>query len=416
MSDAEKKFSIFPIWLLVFIDLIGIGIVIPILAPIFLNPQYGLFPLDFSFRLRTILLGLLIGSFPIAQFFGAPVLGALSDRHGRKKMAIVSLTGTFIGYVLFAIALTLHNIHLLFFSRVLAGFFGGSLSIAFSAIADISDEKSKAKNFGLLGMAFGLGFIIGPFIGGKLADPNMLPWFDFATPLWFAALLTLFNIATVVWGFNETLKTMVHSEISFFTGFKNLKKAFQMQNLRVVFTVVFLLSFGFSFFAQFYQVFLIEKFHFNQSQIGTQFAYIGLWIAFAQGVITRIFSKKFNPKQILTFSTLLLSITFPLLLWPSNSVYLYFIMPFIAIFQGLTFPNYTALVSGLSAKDSQGEILGINQSIQSIGMAIPPIIAGFIVSLHLYLPILVAGILTFIAWIVFVAFFRPKENELFHEV
>ncbi|HLC50237.1 MAG TPA: MFS transporter [Candidatus Nanoarchaeia archaeon] len=410
----KKNFSILPIFLVVFIDLLGIGVVIPILGPLFLGNE--LLSESYTFSARTILLGFLIASYSIAQFFGSPILGALSDKYGRKKVLFLSLPGTFLGYLLFGVALLQQNLLLLFVSRIIGGFSGGNLSIVMSSIADLSDEKSKAKNFGLVGMAFGLGFIFGPFIGGKLADPTLVSWFNYATPLWFAAILSLFNMLMVANYFKETSTTRLDTKISMLTGFRNIQKAFTIKNLRVIFIIVFLITLGFNFFTQFFQVLLIEKFSFNQSDIGNLFAFVGIWIAFSQGVLTRVLSKKFSPKQILPFSILFLAISLPLLLLPSKLFYLYAANAVIAIFAGLTFPNYTAIVSGLSAKDSQGEILGINQSIQAIGIAIPPIVAGFIVSIHLYLPIIVSAALMFIAWLVFVMFFKEKEKEVFHEV
>ncbi|HLG25158.1 MAG TPA: MFS transporter [Candidatus Nanoarchaeia archaeon] len=417
MAERKQplKQSLMPLLFVVFLDLVGIGIIIPIIGPLFLSTD-SVLPHATSFATRTILMGFLIASYPIAQFFGAPILGALSDRHGRKKLLLTSLAGTFVGYLLFALALVTHNLPLLFISRIIDGFTGGNISIAMSSIADLSDEKSKAKNFGLIGMAFGLGFIFGPFIGGKLSDPAIVSWFSLATPIWFAAILTALNILLLIFNFSETSTTRIHSEVSILTGFKNIKKVFSFPNLRVIFIVVFLLTFGFNFFTQFFQVFLIEKFNYTQSDIGEIFAYAGLWIAFSQGFVTRIVAKKFGPRKVLSVSSLLLGLSLPLLVIPDKSAYLYFVMPLIALFQGLTMPNYTAIISGLSAKDSQGEILGISQSIQSLGMAIPPIIAGFIISFNLNLPLIAAGALTLLAWLVFILFFRKKEKKLFHEV
>ncbi len=412
----EKKFSLLPIFITVFIDLVGLGIVVPVLAPLFLSINHGILPPAAPLFMRTILLGLLLSSYPLAQFFGAPLLGGLSDHKGRKKILLLSLAGTLFGYLFFAFGILTHNLVMLFVSRILDGFTGGNISVAMSAIADISDEKSKTKNFGLIGMAFGLGFILGPFIGGKLADPTMVSWFNSSTPFWFAALLALANILLVIWRFPETLTTYVHTKLSIFTGFRNIKKAMSLTNLRTMFTVMFLLSFGFTFFTQFFQVFLIEKFHFTQSQIGDLFAYIGIFIAFTQGFLTRIVAKKFKPRQVLSISVLGLSLVFPLLLLPSDFHYLYFILPFVAICNGLTLPNATTIISNLGSKESQGEILGINQSIQSLAFAIPPIIAGVISSVNMSLPIIAASIIVFTSWIVFVFFYKEKKKEVFVEV
>ncbi len=410
-----KKISLIPIFLTVFIDLVGLGIIIPILAPIFVSPYSGFLPITTPFAERTLYLGFLIAMYPIAQFFGAPILGALSDRHGRKKLLIISLTGTLIGYLLFGIGILTKNIFVLFFSRIIDGFTGGNISIAMSSIADISDAQTKARNFGLIGMAFGLGFILGPFIGGSLADPTIISWFNAATPFWFASLLTISNILLVIRNFTETLEHHRHTPVSALTGFKNIAKALRMSHLRILFLVVFLFTFGFNFFTQFFQVFLVSKFSFTLSQIGNELAYIGIWIAFAQGIIIRPLSKIFSPSQILSFSLFALGITFPILLLPHTAYILFFILPFVAIFNGLSQPNTTAIISNAAGSESQGEILGINQSIQSAGQALPPIIAGIIVSINRNLPILIAGGSIILAWAVFMFIYKPSRQK-FHEI
>jgi DHA1 family tetracycline resistance protein-like MFS transporter len=257
----------------------------------------------------------------------------------------------------------------------------------------------------MVGAAFGMGFIIGPYIGGKLSDPSLVSWFNYATPFWFAAIMTAINTMMVVFLVPETRDFGVsedHKKINIWAGIENIIKIKDFPQLRILLLVSFLFTFGFTFFTQFFQVFLIQKFQYTQSQIGDIFAYIGLWIAFTQGGLTRILSKHFAPNIIPKVSLLGLSCAFFLLLLPNDYHYLYLILPLVAIFQGSTSPNLTALVSTQSDPKTQGAIMGIQQSVQSLAQAIPPIIAGFIVSIDTNLPITVAAAVMLVTGLIFI--------------
>lgn len=419
-NDSKAKKLLLPVFLTVFIDLLGATIVLPILAPLFLDFEHGILPIDVSTwtatavqeltRTRTITFGFLIAIFPLVQFFGAPLLGSWGDRIGRKKVLLISLIGTLIGYVLFALGVRYNLIWLLFFARALDGFTGGNISIVFSAISDISTKETKTKNFGLVGMAFGLGFIIGPFLGGVLSDSNTVSWFNFETPFWFSAILCLVNIVLVILYFFETLKTKSKKAFTALQGIRNIGKAFSSLNLRTIFFVSFFLTFGFSLFTQFLQVFLIQKFSFKPVDIGKYFAYIGLFIALTQGLLTRFLSKVVRSENIVAFTTLGLSLALMIYIIPNDASYLYILAPLIAINQGLLSPNLQTLVSNNALPEEQGEILGINQSVQSLGQAIPPIIAGFVVAMNIKLPIILSSVFTFIAFLIFIIFYYKRKK------
>jgi DHA1 family tetracycline resistance protein-like MFS transporter len=399
----KKASPLLAVFITVFIDMLGVGIIIPIFAPLIIKNEYGLLSPDSSEASRNLIYGILTATFALFQFFGAPILGALADKHGRKKILRFSLYGTLVGYILFAIAIHLNLLWLLFVARALPGFMGGNISIVLASLADISDPKDRAKNFGLVGMAFGLGFILGPFIGGTLGKLHL------ALPLWATAGLTLVNIILVNIQFPETFQPSGSTaKISLFTGFKNIKRAFAMKELNIIFLTLFLQAFGFSFFMQFFQVFLIKKFDFDQLQIGHLFGYIGIWIAFTQGVLTRYFAGKYNSVQILRISLIGLSASLFLILGPPAAWMLILTQPLVAIFQGLSQPNLTSIVSILSPKESQGEILGIQQSVQSAAFAIPPIIAGVVATIDVRFPILLAGISVLMAWLVFTFLFKSS--------
>ena len=383
--------------------MLGIGIIIPVLPALFFEGGGSFFSSEVPYDTRSIIYGFLLASYPAMQFFGAPILGALSDRHGRKSMLIISLCGTMIGYFLFAVALMNENLWLLFFSRLLPGFTGGNISIVYSAIADASEGADRTKNFGVVGMAFGLGFILGPAIGGFLADDTVLPWFNSATPFWFTAILTLINIILVIFIFRETLMEKSKSKISLTTGIQNILYSFRMPNLKGIFTVALLFSLGFTFFTQFFAVALIEKFSFIEKDIGLFYAWIGIWLVITQGLFVRILAKKnYQPIAILKITMLTLSIGLLLVIFPNDVRWEYAIAPLLAISHGITTPNLLSTISAQASPTQQGSILGINQSMQSIGAAIPPIIGGYLTSLNFHYPLIAAAVIVFIAWLVFV--------------
>ena len=297
---------------------------------------------------------------------------------------------------------------LLFASRMLPGFTGGNISIILSSIADVSDRNTRTKNFGLVGMAFGIGFILGPTLGGILADNTVVSWFSPETPFYFTAIITLLNILLVVVRFKETLDEPSTEPFSLFQGFKNIAISFTSPNLRGIFTIVLALSLGFTFFTQFYAVLLIQEFNFTEKNIGLLFGWIGIWLALTQGLIVRKLSDFFTPKSILRLSILTLSIGIALVLLPETSWWFYVIAPVIAVSQGITSPNITSVISEQANPSQQGEILGINQSMQSLGQAIPPIIAGYLSAINNQFPMIAAAVMIFLAWVLYMIMFGRK--------
>lgn len=401
-TKSTQNSPVLTVFLTVFLDMLGVGIIIPVLPGLFINPETSILASETSAAQRSILYGYLIAAYPLLQFFGAPILGALSDRYGRKPMLQISLVGTLVGYLLFAWAIHTQNLPLLFFSRMLPGFTGGNISIIMSALSDIATPENRTKYFGLVGMAFGLGFIFGPAIGGILADNSVVSWFDHATPFWFTAGLTLVNLLLVQSVFQETLREQRDTPVSFSSGIRNIRRAFESPNLKNIFTVSLLISLGFSFFTQFFAVFVMQKFQVGEKQIGFIFGWIGLWLVLTQGVIVRRLAKNHQPKQLLRWTILLLGVGVACLLIPEKFGWIYLINPLIAIFQGITSPNLTTMVSTSASPQEQGEVLGINQSMMSVGQIFPPVVAGYLNSFDGSYPMLAASIFILLGWLVFV--------------
>ena len=416
MRQKLASNPLFVVFFTVFVDLLGFGILIPVIPLLLANPAspYFLLPAGMTVKQGYIILGFLTAIFPLMQFFATPILGQLSDKFGRKKILAISLAGTSLSYVIFALGIMTRNIPLLFAARAFDGITGGNISVAQAAIADVTTPANRAKNFGLIGAAFGLGFILGPYIGGKLSDPSILSWFSATTPFWFAAILSFLNVLSVIFLFPETLKNLQsHVIIKWDRAIKNVVHAYAYKELRTIFVTIFLLNGGFTFFTTFFSVFLINKFHFNQGNIGDFFSYVGIWIAFTQAVITRQVTKRFGESDILKFSLLGTGLTIFLFFFPTHWWGLLLITPFFAMFNGLTMANITALVSRSVGPEVQGEVMGISTSVQALAQAIPPILSGYIAaSLTAEAPIFVSGVVIVLSGLVFITFFKKHATVL----
>lgn len=410
MKRLSLRSPFAPIFLTVFIDMLGVGIIIPVLPALFFEEGAMLFGEEVAHERRSLLYGLLLASYPFMQFFGAPILGSLSDRFGRKPMLQISLVGTCVGYFMFGQAILHAHIGWLFFSRMLPGFTGGNIAIIYSAIADVSGESSRARNFGLVGVAFGLGFILGPTLGGVLADPSVISWFTASTPFWFTAVLTLVNLFLVQGWFKETIQQRRETRIHPFKGIMNIAASMRAPNLRVIFIIVLLQALGFTFFTQFFSVLLIEKIGAGIKDIGFLFGYVGVWLVFTQGVVVSILSKRLASQEILKYSMILLSLAILALNLPGELWMFYLINPVVAIFHGITSPNLTAVVSSQAARDQQGEILGINQSMISVGLMLPALIGSWLNTFNVHLPIIASSVFIFSAWLMYLFVFIPNRR------
>ncbi len=411
---AKLRHPLVVILLTVFVDLLGFGILIPVIPQLLANPNspFFLLPGNLNISQGYILLGFLTAVFPIGQFIATPILGELSDKFGRRNILALSLAGTCLSYIIFALGIFTKNIPLLFISRFFDGLTGGNISVAQASIADITTPQNRAKNFGLMGAAFGIGFIIGPFLGGKLSDPTVMPWFNAVTPFLFAAILSFINIISVLLFFPETLRERRHDlKIKWTRSIMNVVHAYNLEKLRVLFLTNFLFQAGFSFFVTFFSVYLINKFGFTQGNIGDFFAYIGLWVAFTQVVLTRAIGKRFTDITILRVTFLGSAIITFMYLLPNQGWQFLLIIPFFAAFNGLNQANASALVSKSVDWSVQGEILGVNASVQALAQAIPPILSGYIAaSLSPEAPILVSGVVILAAALLFIFFFKPQKT------
>lgn len=393
------------IFLTIFIDMLGIGILIPVF-PLLINPNsvYKITPDTWTMSSSFIMSGWLLAIYPFAQFLFNPILGQLSDRFGRKRILIFSILGTGLSYVLFAIGIYIKSIGLIFFSRALDGITGANISVAQAAIADVSETNNRAKNFGVVGVALGLGFILGPFLGGILSDNSLCKYFDAATPFWIATGLSILNIILIQVFLPETIKSYSNMKINLISSIDNIRKVFLNKDITSGVITNFLFSIGFNSYTTFWGIILSYYYGFSQSKTGGFFGYMGIAIVLAQGLVVRKLSGKLLEKNILKFS--ILATAFSILAYYFVSInyqlLLYLFIPFLAISVSVTRSFMGAYLSKLVPNSMQGEIMGINSSAMALSQVFPAILAGYIAIHHVKSVIFVGAILTFIGGIYFI--------------
>lgn len=402
---SKKRSPLLTLFFTIFLDMVGVGILIPVMPVLLTEPSSPHFILskDTSVQTGYLLLGLLFTLFSLGQFLAAPIIGQFSDKWGRKKLLAFSVFGTAIGHLLFAFGIFIGNVPLLFFSRFFAGVTGGNIVVAQAAIADITTPENRAKNFGMIGAAFGLGFILGPFIGGKLTDTSLVSWFTASTPFLFAASLSLINVVQVLYYLTETnMHTVQDKKIEWGKSLSNIMHALAMPRVRPLYITNFLFQGGFSFYMTFSAVFLLTKFGFSQGELGNYFAFVGVWIVITQGFITRKIAKYYSESKVIQNSLIAVGLCILAVVLVPSTMLLYFVVPFFAIAVGLSQSNMTALISRSAGAGVQGEVLGINGSVMALAQAIPPILSGVAAGLfEPQAPLIIASTLAVIAGLYF---------------
>src|SRR5512137_2303129 len=278
-----KKSPLLPIFLIVFIDLLGFGLILPLL------PFYAK-----SFGANELTIGLLLASYSLMQFLGAPVLGRLSDRYGRRPILLISQLGTFVGFLMLGFA---NGLGMLFLSRIVDGVSGGNVSTAQAYIADISDESNRAKNFGLIGAAFGLGFILGPAIGGFLSR------FGYQVPAFAAAGLSLVTILLTFFMLHEPeRKAKTRTEFSWAA----LRRAFGHPTIGILLTMVFTFGLAFAMFQTSFALFASARFGFDVQQTALVLTYVGVLSVVMQLVVVKRVVKRLGENRtiIITLAAL----------------------------------------------------------------------------------------------------------------
>ncbi|HSA84057.1 MAG TPA: MFS transporter [Patescibacteria group bacterium] len=380
------------------LDMIGAGMVIPIIPVIFTDPTSKEFILHgYSQASQFLIAGVVTALFGLMQFIAAPLLGELSDYYGRKKLLLLGIGTLAISQAFFGFGIMVQSLTIIFISRLIAGLAAANFSIAQAMIADITSPQDRAKNFGLIGAAFGIGFIIGPLAGGWISH-----WTEnAAAPFMVAGLLGILNFLFCMLLLPETRKNVEKTSHNFhpLKGIHNLLAAYEDKKTLPIYLASFLYMSGFTFLMTFSSIFQVTQLHFTEGDVGTYFAAIGVLTAITQLVILPILVKKYHERAILRISMLSVGTAVALYPFMGTVALVYLILPFIAIPQGLTMANMTALISKNVDPNKQGAALGINGSLIALAGGIIPLTAGGGAALlGIKAPFIAGGLLIFAAW------------------
>jgi len=258
---SRPMFTVLPLFIVIFIDGMGLSLLFPVLSNLILDPSTQFVSHTMSIAMREFLYELIVSVFMFCWFFGAAILGDLSDRTGRKKILIISLLGACVGYFFAAIAIWINSIILLLIGRVIAGFTAGSQPIAQAAIVDISSDTNKAKNIGFILLASSLGFVLGPILGGILSNNQWVSWFSFEVPMYFAALISFINAIFLWCYFHETFEVTGSVKIRLHRAMSMFISAFQHEGIRFLSCVFFVFIFGWSAYFSFILIYMNQIYH-----------------------------------------------------------------------------------------------------------------------------------------------------------
>jgi len=363
-----RRRSLVVIFLTIFIDLLGFGIVIPLLA--FFARQYGATG-------KTV--GIVVGVYSLMQFIFSPMWGRLSDRIGRRPVLLISLAGSVLGYTLFAFS---RDLVALFVARMIAGIAAANIGTAQAYIADSTTPENRARGMGLIGAAFGLGFILGPPVGGLLSHlgttrhlpGNLLPGLAAAALSLTALLLALSSLeesrSIVVVATRPRIAPQFDPEV-----WRSIATA---PGLRTVFVTFFLIILAFAGMETTVTLYGRDRFGFTARELGYFFGFMGLIVAAIQGGGIGALSRRFGERRLVLAGAASLTLGFALVPAVDNPRMLYFVAIFIALGQGICYPSLSSLTTRTSGPGDHGSMLGIQASIGSLARIIGPLLAGLI--------------------------------------
>ena len=393
----HSALSFFSLYLIYGLDLIGLVLVYVIFSPLILNPESNMIAKSFSIQTRNITIGALLGIYPLAQFFAAPILGEISDRLGRKKILLLSIFGTIVSFALSAFSIHIHSLSLLFISRLISGIFAGNLTIAQAAVAGMAAPTKKAQSMALFATVGGVAWTIGPFLGVLLSNSHLISFFSYATPFWFLAFCFFINFFLIAVHLQESATQNEAQHHGSSNTAKNLLSVLKPKKVLFLFLCSISILIGWMMYQGFLALYLIEKYAFTVALEGYAYAFSSVFW-FLGGIFANTYLlKHYRAKQqiILPLFLCALAILSFLIAFTPFSVWILFALSNSS--QAIVTACFFALFAQIVPKNGQGKIFGLWNAGFALASACGPFLSSLLVTLNINLPYLIAAsiILTF---------------------
>lgn len=383
----KKNIPLLLIFIVVFVDLLGFGLLIPIL-PTFATKEL---------HISESAIGITIAVYSLVQFLFNPVFGSLSDKHGRRKIILYTLLLNAAGYIIFSFS---HTYLMLILSRVVAGIGGSSIGVAQAYIADVTSNEERSKGMGLIGVAFSLGFLFGPILGGILSHFGyMVVGLVSASFSILAFILSIFFLPESLSANNQIIKRKIFDIKSFY-------RVIKLPSLGLLIILFFILTFSV---ANIYGTFALlgyKLYHMTDMQIGFVFGFMGLVSAIVQGGLIGRLSKHFSDNTLISLGAFFTMVGLALIPYAGSINLLYFVCVILNLGTAILQPTLLGLISKVSLKNEQGMVLGTNQSLSAFARMLGPLWGGFSFQyLGYQIPFLTGAVFTFVLFIFSVFYF-----------
>ncbi|MGD9534554.1 MAG: MFS transporter [Candidatus Nitrosocosmicus sp.] len=425
MATLDRQVSIFPLLLSNFIGTMGFSIVLPFL--VFLVLDFGG---------NSLVYGILAAIYPAFQLIGAPILGKWSDKIGRKKILLISNVGTFIGWMIFLVALLVPTLHIysinsiilgtfiitlpmaiLFLARALDGITGGNISVANAYLADVSTNKNRSKNFGKMAISSNLGFIVGPALAGLLGATV----YKELLPVLAAVFISLIALIVIAFKLKESkVASSISTSINNTEETESIRKAFscepkecyklpnpnnlsildvfRLKNISFLLVLYFFIFLGFNVFYTAFPIHAATGLKWSTTEMGIFYSVLSAVMILVQGPILRKALQKFSEEKLVIIGSLILSINFVLFIL-NSTIFVYVALILFAVGNGLSWPSFMSILSKRAGTVHQGVIQGVGSSMGSLASIIGLVLGGILYNMIGPTTFLVSAVVIFLVFI-----------------